>query len=338
MMIVWFILATAASAAAKTDVRQMIAGAVKDLGVEKGNVHLCTLTDATYVKIHGKTTESYVDMIQEETGCSVGKGNLLFFHRPADYPLLVAIHREDTGQAVAIKYDGNSAETVRFNLKGDTAADPKHYGGLMKALKADAFSIATILTSRAKGAPYDFLKCTEYHNHYCPGVTSGYFIARLIMDKYPLKGKEQYIWFACPPWCKDDAVSTMLDLTPGKRSLFVKELAEGQPSAGEKGRWAGIMVIWNGQNKSGRALALQYDGDEAYRVAGLTAADFKPKGGKSNPAFFTARVKSAWSLIPHLEKPERFISVVKEVDITSSDLNQMKMAGGNPYQVIGVTQ
>jgi formylmethanofuran dehydrogenase subunit E-like metal-binding protein len=321
---------------AATDLRYLIRESMNELKVEKGSPELCALTDATYVKLKGKTTEEYVDIIQQETGSSIGRGNLLFFHRPVGHPLIIAIHRKDTGEAIVIMEDSDGANKIRFNIKGDTAADPKHYGEIMKMLKGDTFSIVTILTAHAKGAPYDFLKCCEYHNHYCPGVTSGYFIAKLISERYPVGPGEQYIWFACPPWCKDDAISTILDLTPGKRNLYVTELAEGQPTEGFKGRWAGIMALWNSKKEKGKAIALQFDWNEAYKLAGLKEADLNPQGGPSNPAYFTARIKSSWSLIPHLDQPGKFVSVAKEVEITPSMLKRMKMAGESPYQVIGI--
>jgi formylmethanofuran dehydrogenase subunit E-like metal-binding protein len=179
-------LSNAAVALAAADVRYLIRQSMHELGVEKGNPDLCALTDATYVKLKGKTTEEYVDIIQQETGCSIGSGKLLFFHRPVGHFLIIAIHREDSGETVVMVDGGDGANKVRFNIKGNTAADPKQYGEIMKRLKGDTFSIVTILTSHAKGAPYDFLKCCEYHNHYCPGVTSGYFIAKLIQEKYPV--------------------------------------------------------------------------------------------------------------------------------------------------------
>jgi len=69
------------------DVKGLIKGSMQDLKIEKGSPNLLALTDATYVKVNGKTSEGYVDMIREVTGCSIGKGNLLFFHRPIAYRL-----------------------------------------------------------------------------------------------------------------------------------------------------------------------------------------------------------------------------------------------------------
>lgn len=337
MIILVFVL-NAVCALAAEDMRQLIRQGMKEIGAEKGHSDLCVLTDASYVKLQGKTTEGYLDMIREETGCSIGKGDLLLFQRPVYHPLVIALHREDSGAAVVITQKGEKAERVQFNIKGDSAADPERYGAIKKMLKGDTFSIVTILSSHTRGAPYDFLKCCQYHNHYCPGVTSGYFIARLIQEKYPTGPGEQYVWFACPPWCKDDAVSTVLDLTPGKRSIYIKELAEGQPAEGEKGRWAGIMVVWNAKAKKGKAIAFQFDWNKVYKAGGITAADFSPKGGKSNPAFFTARIRCSWAMIPHLDRPEMFVTAAREVEISPDMLKRMKRAGENPYEVIGLTK
>jgi len=84
------------------------------------------------------------------------------------------------------------------------------------------------------------------------------------------------------------------------------------------------------------AIVLQFDWNTAYRLADLKASDFQPPGGPSNPAFFTARIKGSWSLIPYMDRPEKFAHVVKEVEITLDMLQKMKMAGVNPYQIIGI--
>jgi len=335
---VFLVFLTAAGAWAAAGTQDLLKQAVTDLGIDKSTPGVCALTNAPYVSPNGENALSYVDAIQGLTGCSLGKGNLLFFQRPRNSPLLIALSREDSGETVVIKDDGANAQTFRFNIKGDTAADPGHFGEIKKQLKGDAFSVVTILTAHAKGAPNDFLKCCEHHNHYCPGVTSGYFIARYIQKHYPAAPGESYIWFACPPWCKDDAVSTLLDLTPGKQNIFVKNMAEGRATEGPDGRFAGIVVRWNDAEKKGKAAVFQFDWDKAYSLAKITARDFNPEGGKSNPAFFTVRVRSSWALIPYLGEPESFIKVFKEADVDGKALARMKQAGTDPYEVVGMAK
>lgn len=96
--------------------RTAIRDGLRDLNAKKGDAQLCAMTDATYVRVNGKTSEHYVDLIQEETACTVGKGNLLFFHRPMNYSLKIAIFHRDTKECVVIGYDGQQTKTKSIIL------------------------------------------------------------------------------------------------------------------------------------------------------------------------------------------------------------------------------
>jgi formylmethanofuran dehydrogenase subunit E-like metal-binding protein len=273
------------------DVNGLINEGMHDLQIEKGSPALLALTNATYVKMNGKTTEGYVDIIQHATGCSIGKGNLLFYHRPVTCPLKIVLFKKDTKDAVVITYNGEKTEKINLNMDGDKATKPDGWRKIQEKIGSlpDTFSMVTITNAWAQGAPYDFLRCCEFHNHLCPGVSSGYQTVQFILEKYPLKKGESYAWIACPPWCKDDAVQILLDLTPGKNSLFVKQLTADQKKAvpGEKpnDNIAGILVIWNNKAKKGKAVAFRYDWGKACKVSGVSRKDFKPEGGKRIPSF-----------------------------------------------------
>jgi formylmethanofuran dehydrogenase subunit E-like metal-binding protein len=324
------------------DLGGFIQDGMRDLKIEKGSPALLTLTNATYVKINGNTAEGYVDILQDTTGCSIGRGNLLFFHRPITYPLKVVLFKRDTKDAVVITNDGEKTAAMNLRMDGDEAAAPDGWKRIQERLGPDAFSIVTIANAWAKGAPYDFLRCCEFHNHLCPGVSSGYQIAQFILEKYPLHKGETYAWIACPPWCKDDAIQILLDLTPGKKSLFVKELTADQKKAisGEKpnDNIAGIVVVWSNKANKGKAVALRYNWGKARQVSGVTAEDFKPKGGPNNPVFWSSRVKCDWGLLPYLREPAGFVTAVKEVELSPQMYTKMTSAGVNPYEVIGLIQ
>jgi formylmethanofuran dehydrogenase subunit E-like metal-binding protein len=320
----------------------LIAEGIMDLKIEKGSPALLALTNATYVKVDGKTTEDYVDMIRETTGCSVGKGNLLFFHRPVNHPLKIVLFRKDTADAVVMTYDGEKMGKLSLNIDSEEAAQPDIWKKIQEKVGSDTFSIVTIANAWANGAPYDFLRCSEFHNHLCPGIGTGYQIVTFIMDRYPLKEGENYIWIACPPWCKDDAIQMLLDLTSGKQNLFVKQLTGDQKTAvlGEtlSDNIAGILVIWNKKAKKGTAVALRYNWGKAWQVSGVTVEEFKPKGGPKNPIFWSSRTKCNLGLMPYLNKPESFVRVVKELEINPQMYTQMTIAGVNPYKVIGLSK
>jgi len=327
-----------------SEVKSLIKGGMQDLKIEKGSPNLLALTDATYVKVNGKTTEGCVDLIREETGCTVGQGNLLFFHRAVSYPLKIVLFRKDTKDAVVITWNGKKAGKVKLNLDGDKATRPEGWKQIQKKIKSlsDTFTMVTIANAWAKGAPYDFLRCCELHNHLCPGLSSGYQIAQFILEKYPLKKGEKYVWIACPPWCKDDAIQVLLDLTPGKRSMFVKNLSGDQKKAvsceKQNENIAGILVIWNNKKNKGKAIVFRYDWGKVCSVSGIERKDFKPEGGTKNPVFWTTRVKCNWGLMPYLDKPGNFVKVAKELEITPQMYSKMTSAGVNPYKVLGLTK
>ena len=135
------------------DVKGLIIDGMRDLKIEKGSPALLGLTNATYVKINGTTTEAYVEIIQETTGCSIGKGNLLFFHRPVTYPLKVVLFNKESKDAVVITYDGKTNGSINLTMDGDEAATPDGWKQIQEKLGPDAFSIVTIANAWAKGAP-----------------------------------------------------------------------------------------------------------------------------------------------------------------------------------------
>ena len=311
-----------------------IDSAMKELDIQKDDPNLCVLTNATYVKLNGETTEKYVDIISEKTGCSIGQGNLLLFHRQENYPLKIALFMKDTKDAVVLTYAGSETTTVFVNIDGDEATNPEKWKELEEALgRKDAFSIVTITNLWAKNPPYDLLKICEFHNHLCPGVMTGYHLAHYIMENYPAKKGEVYIWIASPAWCKDDSIQILFDLTSGKRSVFTKE-QPGELFVKEV-PYAGILIIWDNKEKSGRGVVFQYDWGKVAEISGVEMNAFKPEGLKNNPTFFTTRVKADWALFEKLDRPEEFVTVSGEFDVTPELYTRLISSGVNPYVELG---
>ncbi len=321
------------------DMTNLITEGVKELGVEKGSPDLLALTNATYVKVNGETTEGIVDVIGDITGCSMGKKNLLLYHRPVNSPLKVVLFVKNSGgNAVIITDNGQQAGKISLKMGIDQALTPDGWKTIQQQLGPDTFTLVSITDAWAKNAPYDFLKCCEFHNHLCPGVSSGYQIAQFIMDTYPLNKGEAYTWIAAPNWCKEDAIQILLDLTPGKKNLYVKNLTAEQKKAvlGETAtdNIGGILIIWDNKAKTGKAVALRYNWGKARSISGVAEEDFAPKGGKTNPLFWISRLKCNTGLAPYLSTPADFVTVVKEVPVTQQMVTDMTRAGVNPYEVI----
>ncbi len=172
----------------------------------------------------------------------------------------------------------------------------------------------------AQGAPYDFLKAAELHNHICPGLTSGYLLAHFILEHYPLAPEERYTIVSSPVWCKEDALQVILDCTPGKKGLVVKSLSKAQKEKISVPNPAGFLLIWNTKTKTGKGAALSFDFKE-----------FKALYPENTP-----KAASLLSTIPHLKTPERFVSVAREFTLDETRYKAMIQASTNPYRVAGL--
>ena len=341
--------------AVSAEIEDSIVEGMKELDVEKGDPNLCVLTDATYIK-----KAKYIDSIRERTGCSIGKENLLLFHRAIDYPLIIAMFKKgaekdncyvitlEVGESKAVlttiptitKEEREKEWESEYWVNWETSNETQDSWRALEAdlgkigLKGDAFSITTIANAWALDAPYDFLRCAEWHNHICPGLTSGYLITGYIRENYPLEKGEKYIFIACPPWCKDDAIQTIFDLTPGKRSLFVKQLSDEQRAKLPEDV-AGILVKWNGKEKKGTGAVLQFDWDKTNEISNIDRSTYHAWG---SPIALTARVKGDWALMPYLDRPEVFVKTANEFDVSSEMLAKLEEAGVNPYVEIGLME
>lgn len=317
------------------DITSAVQDAMVALGVTSPTPDLCVLTDAGYVKVDGKTTQGCIAILREETGCSIGDGNLLTIHRPTDKPLWFAIFDNATKDCVYTIYKDDAFTATKVNIAEENTTTNNGWIVVKKAIGPDAFSIACIANAWGYGAPYDLLKCAEFHNHLCPGLMSGYLITDYILENYPLGAGESYTWIGCPNWCKEDAIQVRLDLTSGKTLLIGKQRS-GELFVKEK-PLAGILIRWNSTSESGRGVAFRYDWGEMCNLSGTNLSDFKPPGGKTNPIFWTTRIKGSLGFIPYINDPGTFVSLAAdEFTVTSGQLARVKEAGVDPYVEFGL--
>ncbi|MHC1574683.1 MAG: FmdE family protein [Candidatus Methanogasteraceae archaeon] len=302
-----------------------VQGAMIALGATNETPGLCVLTDAGYVKVNGETTQGCIATLRTETGCSVGDGNLLTIHRAVNKPLWFVIFDNATKDCVYAVYTNGAFNATTVNIDGENATTSDGWNAMKDALGSDAFTIVTIANACGYGAPYDFLKCVEFHNHFCPGVTSGYMLADYLLEEYPLGAGEKYVVISCPIWCKDDALQVMLDTTVGKRGIFAKNMPEHDNIENA----AGIYIVWNGTLGSGTGHVLSFDFDRARNVSNVTESDFE-----TYP--MASRIKMDWGMMPYLNQPETFISTIYTFNVTSDMLKRLELAGVDPYVEIGL--
>ncbi len=298
--------------------------AMADLHAAKNDPGLLVLTNAPYVRSQGKDCLGLLDQAQDATGARVGKGNLLFFQRPQAHPFCLMLFNRQDRQAVIFTRSGSGWSTDRLSLAPQVISDPAFWKTTAKSYAAgrDLFTLAAIASAWAEGAPYDFLKATELHNHLCPGVTSGYLMARFILKHYPLKAGERYTIISSPVWCKEDALQVVLDCTPGKKGLVAKPLSEEQTRQIPVPNPAGFLLVWDSKAKTGKGVALSFD----FGV-------FKGLYPENTP-----KAATILSTVAYLDQPEKFVSVSKQFDLDESLYTAMTQAGTNPYEAAGLVK
>ena len=321
----------------------------------QGDPNILAMTDAGHAiiggKVGGTTTEECIDGVIASSGCTIGKANLLLIHRSKEKPLWFAFFNKSSGECVYLEANNSVfglsvAEVVALPddkvftkiAKANIGADelfanpeawPKVFGG-------NEFSIITIANVWAKCAPYEFMKAAEFHNHICPGLTSGYIIVKYLDENLPLQSsRDKYEIIACPPWCKDDAFQVIFDKTVGKRFVAMHLTPEDQKQLPEyyagpgKGGVAGIYIRWNGTTNTGHGMVLAYNRTKTREVSNIPPSLESYRGPR--------KLKTVLSLMDYLDQPETFVTVVKEFDLNGkAELMDLKYAGNNPYVELGL--
>jgi formylmethanofuran dehydrogenase subunit E-like metal-binding protein len=327
-------LAPGMALAEEVDIRQLGAEAAEyamgEMGFERGDTDVLALTNAGYAVIGDQTTEECLDAVMEVTGCTPGKGNLLNILSPPWKALWFGFYDKKTGEAVymKVKDDGTGyaiqeaekidAETVLADVEG---WNPGVFDHMLPVVNIWAH----------EKTPYIFMKAVELHDHLCPGVSSGFLLARYMEKELPIEDatNQSYRVIACPNWCKDDYFQMAWDCTPGKSGLFVKKLTADETSAlTEKfgTRVAGIFIRWDAASKTGDGLVLGFDFDKATEMSN---SEGWPR--------WAARLQQDIILMDAADSPETFVSTIKEFSLADEDeLFALQGAGVHPLKVLGV--
>ncbi|MDH3347325.1 MAG: FmdE family protein [Desulfobulbaceae bacterium] len=308
-------------------VSNAIVGAMKSLGIKPGAKDICVLTNANYVRLQGNTTESYVDVIANKTGCSIGKKNFLFVNLRVQEDLVICLLNATTDQLYVIRYDGDKLRSEQIVMSEKKMRERGYLRVLGQGvLGADGFSVATILGAWEIGAPYDLLKAGELHGHICPGTIMGYLTSKAILDQYPLDAGEGYYLIGSPNECKEDVYQVILGITPGSGKLAIKHLSEGQVEENEKFKLMGILLRWSSEMDRRIGVVLGINRDALLTV---TKLDKKMERGLKLAAIF--------DLMGYLDNYNDFFIPLKEFSVTPGLRRKLMMAGVNPYEELGMS-
>lgn len=356
-MIVWFIAAFAGhvhaekiqnstyedvyalGATAATQAINRLEGAYKDKTL--------VITNASYVRIGGADSSPAMDAIMKVTGATQGKGNLLALHDAPNNPLFFFFYNATRDNSLYIEVQGlNSNEGLRKLMDRPFSIDAfeKEFLSLSKkpetleqkvkdrVFGGNEMRLYTITWLWNRGISMELRSAILFHDHFCPGVTSGYYIAKYLRNEFPVSKGESYYIIASPPYCKDDALQAILNATVGKRSMAVIPLTESDTAclSIEAKDAAGLYFRYNRKEKKGNGIVLGFSWDRLRSDAGSTA-------GRKPSLVDTLRL-TQW-MVEHEEAYKNYIRVIKEIPLegglTPEDFARPSV---NPYLKIGLWQ
>jgi formylmethanofuran dehydrogenase subunit E-like metal-binding protein len=166
--------------------------------------NLIVLTNAGYAEIFGMSTQGALDGLTVVTGASRGKNTLVEVHSAARDPLWFAVYDRQSGFCAYLEMnrsDGSDSKLfpqpmspemfgIRTVERIDAAYLYQHATALEARLASrifgnNAFRVITIANAVASGAPARVIRAIEFHDHYCPGVISGIFMAGYVQTHFP---------------------------------------------------------------------------------------------------------------------------------------------------------
>ncbi len=251
--------------------------ATKELSVAKDR-QMLVVTNIPYTIRHRQECAVIVEELSRLTGASQSKGNLIILQDSPTRPPFVYLYYPHRDKAIYIELDKEvkSIKTRYPKQKIRTLLSKEdHFEDLKRerAFKGNEYRLIMITSLWTKGLiNNDIINAVRLHNHYCPGVTSGYHIGNFILDNLPLSEGQGYVFIALPMWCKDDALQVMLDISPGKRSMYAIPLKDSEKAClkEEAKDIAGIVFRYNRVAKEGDWVVLSYEWDKVIKDAGAS--------------------------------------------------------------------
>ncbi len=297
------------------------ADALAMMGLDKAAAksgNLAALSNAGYAEVNGASTMEALDGLSRVAGASRGRNTLLEIHSAPTSPLWFAVFDKASGMCAYLELDGPVVEEG-LNVRKTPAAklfktrsiqnisadylyshvqefkeklDQKIFGG-------NEFRIIGIANAVAAGAPPYAARAFEFHDHYCPGVSSGIAMVNYLKKGFPAK-EGGYFIYSVSPWCKEDAMLAILNTTPGKNSY-----ALNYPTDEDKAKW---------KPEAKNACTIVYREDKQTKTWEGRVLGFKfgetgcPDYG--NPML--GKLCSDLWYVHHMDEAEKFITVIKE--------------------------
>lgn len=309
-------------------------------GVVPDLENLIVMSNAGYAEIVGMSTQGALDGLILATGVSRGKLSMIEIHSVYNAPLWFAIYDKVSGLCSYLQV--NPAPTGMEDLFSINAieqinadhlfANANEYSAKFNSgvFGGNEFRIVTIMNGITAGAPEYAVRAFEFHDHYCPGVSSGLMMINYLKKYFPIMTGGSYFVQAIQPWCKEDAMMVLLNATPGKTGFAAvyanaDDMATWKPDVKAKNA-ANIIYRYNPQTK-------KWDGV----VLGFIFADTGCPNYDSNGTI-TKLCMDLWYL-PRLDQPESYVTEILHFDLPSGVVpKDLARPGVDAMKLLGLTQ
>ena len=284
------------------------------------------LTNAGWAKVQGEDTTACLDGLAAKTGATVGRATLLRIHSAPTVPLwafigdfgnLTGCYVEVAKEQSELKIELSEKEDISLgNLSANEASWNEKMG--RRVFGGREFPIFAIANLRQNNAPSELIDAALFHDHLCPGLTSGWLIAKYVQQNFPLRGpKESYTFFSLGPWCKEDAIQVVLNCTAGKRSHTSLPADDALQEQMKKHNIAGIVLRYNKRLRKGEGYVLSFRFPQS-----------REKG-------WLGKIKTVLSL-SKCKEPSSCVGVLKEFSLDGRHPNDFICQGASIYENLGL--
>ncbi len=227
------------------------ADAIKSIKAKPRSGEFIALTNAGYAEVNGRSTQAALDGLSKVLKVGRGDFSLVEIHSSLTTPLWFAVYARSTGLCAYLEVDPEAiAGATKLCKKSDTDLfstathtvvraeeiynNPEEAIAVFdsKIFNGNEFRIVTTINGILAEAPPYVLRSIELHDHFCPGVTSGIFLAQYLKEDFPLAQGGSYFVQSVRPWCKEDALLAILNTTPGKKGYHLY-----YPTEEDQARW-----------------------------------------------------------------------------------------------------
>jgi len=269
---------------------------------------------------YSEGSEKLIDDFYREI-VALGSPDVMFMHTSYDKPFFVAFFNKTSGKLCYVEEKRRAVENVSYEY---VLANANEWNEKMKAKVFSGYEFALIGFTQlySNSAPHQLLKSAEFHNHACPGLLSGYLIAEKLKE-LKKNYKDMLLIFSVPPWCKDDALQTIFDVTVGKKGMFVRVLSDEESKAYPN--IAGIYVFYNESKKEGKGFILTFDFESVRKNANVSSSDYA----------WLQRVKQNQWILKNLEESKKLVGVLGEFEVNEELLLKLQKMNFTIQELLG---